>query len=183
MPETKPFNLDTPNWQPLERALALAGIAPNDAANFMWMGEWTEGSHQYKHRDTRNYAILRADSSPDTCRAELENALSTGRTWGKAFDVAGRGAVLILLLCGSYKVAVHQTSASLTFDGFTFELPNRTDGDCARRLNCYQDGQLMLNLHGKTAWINTDTDDIPGLGERTACRRPRPTGGREEVSR
>ncbi len=57
-------------------------------------------------------------------------------------------------------------------DGFSFPLERSTAGDCAKRQNCYQSGQFMLNLTSdkKRAWINTDTDDIPGRGLAVECR-------------
>lgn len=85
MTTTKCFNADTPDWKPLERAVSLfAGMPRSACAAFMWMGEWTEGEHSYKHRNTRNYARLRIDSTESECRAELEKAL----TWdsGKQSD-------------------------------------------------------------------------------------------------
>jgi hypothetical protein len=32
----------------------------------MWMGEWREGEHSFKHRDTRAYVRLRQDSTDGT---------------------------------------------------------------------------------------------------------------------
>ncbi len=84
--ETKCFNCDSPVWQPLERAVQLAGLPPATCSAFMWMGEWKEGEQSYKHRATRNYARLHADSTESECLAQLNNAVSPERTWGKALD-------------------------------------------------------------------------------------------------
>lgn len=80
------FNYTKPNWKPLERAVSMAGRPQSDVGLFMWMIENPEGVHQYKHRDTRNYAMLRADSTPDECKAELDKAFLEGRTWGAELD-------------------------------------------------------------------------------------------------
>ena len=86
------MNYATPDWAPLERAVRIASEGNVEAdpgsilGNMMWMCEEPEGTHQYKHRDTRNYANLRIDSSPEDCRAQIRNALSTERTWGKTMD-------------------------------------------------------------------------------------------------
>lgn len=86
------YNMEIPDWGPLERAVSFvcAGNVEADPDelifSFLWMGEWRKGEHQYKHRDTRNYAILRANSSEMECRQEIKKALSWARTWGVAMD-------------------------------------------------------------------------------------------------
>jgi hypothetical protein len=62
MPETKCFNATTPDWAPLERAVKLAGLPRKTSGEFMWMGEWAQGEHSYKHIVTRKYARLRIDT-------------------------------------------------------------------------------------------------------------------------
>ena len=84
-------NATTPNWTPLERAVELAKLPKKIARGFMWMCEQPQGLHQYKHADTRNYAMLCADSTPEECRRQLDNALTMERPWGKAFDRMGGG--------------------------------------------------------------------------------------------
>lgn len=86
------YNCTNADWGPLERAVSLAANGNVEAdpqeilSSFMWMGEWKQGEHSYKHRDTRNYARLRADSTPEECCREIVNALYPGRTWGKEMD-------------------------------------------------------------------------------------------------
>ena len=70
-----PFNYTTPDWKPLERAASLTNNGPS-VKRFMWMCEEPQGTHQYKHSDTRRYAILRADSTPQECVTEIRKALS-----------------------------------------------------------------------------------------------------------
>jgi hypothetical protein len=91
-------NYQRPDWAPLERAAALANQGNVEAESvdevcsaFMWMCEHPAGVHQYKHRDTRNYANLRIDSTQEECRAELRKAMSNESTWGKKI-LAGRAA-------------------------------------------------------------------------------------------
>ena len=62
MPETTCFNSTTPDWAPIERAVKIAGLPARICGEFMWMGEWTEGEHAYKHIVTRQYAHLRIDT-------------------------------------------------------------------------------------------------------------------------
>lgn len=73
-------------WEPLERAVELTGAPLSRCGDFMYMIESPPGTHQYKHIETRNYANLRLDSTAQECAAQLENAFSTERTWGKALD-------------------------------------------------------------------------------------------------
>lgn len=89
-------NYERPDWAPLERAAELAAAGNVEAPSvdevcgqFMWMCEHPAGTHQYKHRDTRNYANLRADSTVEECRAEIRKAMSSEPTWGKTI-LAGR---------------------------------------------------------------------------------------------
>lgn len=58
---TQPFNYTTPDWAPLERAVSLCGLPADECSNWMWMAEFNQGEHSYKHRDTRHYAVLSAD--------------------------------------------------------------------------------------------------------------------------
>ena len=60
----KPYNYTTPDWGPLERAVNLAGLPLDTCGEFMWMCEQPQGVHQFKHRDTRQYAVLEALTGP-----------------------------------------------------------------------------------------------------------------------
>jgi hypothetical protein len=60
-------NYENPDWKPLERAVTAAGLPVATCGEFMWMCENPAGVHQYKHRDTRQYAHLTA--SMDTAVA------------------------------------------------------------------------------------------------------------------
>lgn len=89
------YNMETPDWTPLERAAGISIEGNVEAPEldevmdcFMWMCENPKGPHQYKNRDTRNYANLRADSTPEECRREIRKAMGSERTWGK--DLEGR---------------------------------------------------------------------------------------------
>ncbi len=79
-----------PNWKPLERAMQLVGRPLSDCGSFMFMLESPAGTFQYKHRDTRNYAMLRADSTGGECAAELERAEHASPTWGNMLIMPGR---------------------------------------------------------------------------------------------
>lgn len=78
--------LYNPDWKPLERAVQLAGLPLMTCGDFMFMHQDTRGVCHYKHIDTRNYASLRIDSTPDVCVSELAKARSMERTWGKTLD-------------------------------------------------------------------------------------------------
>lgn len=69
------------DWQPLERAIQLAGRPASDLDEFMWMCESPAGFHQYKQSHTRNYAFLRGDSSPEECITQLRTAFCMECTW------------------------------------------------------------------------------------------------------
>lgn len=88
---TNIYNCTTPNWEPLIRALKLAGKPEAVIGDFMWMCEEPENHHQYKHCDTRNYAFLTANTPVDGCKAEIANALSLERTLGKLLDARLNG--------------------------------------------------------------------------------------------
>lgn len=66
-PLTNCYNIETPNWELLEHAVTQAGLPLDVCGEFMWMGEWVEGTHSYKHRDTRKYVRLTAT----TCAPQL----------------------------------------------------------------------------------------------------------------
>lgn len=68
-------NTKTADWGPLERAVDLAGQPAKLCDRFMWMMEHPEGTHHYKHCDTRHYAVLRDNSSPEECQREITKAL------------------------------------------------------------------------------------------------------------
>lgn len=93
LPARTPFQdamdaIYNPDWKPLERAVQLAGLPLRTCGDFMFMHQDTRGVCHYKHIDTRNYASLRIDSTPEVCVAELAKARSMERTWGKALDAA-----------------------------------------------------------------------------------------------
>lgn len=67
-------------WVALERAVRLAGLPKATCADFMYMGE-VRGVYQYKHCDTRNYAMLRGDDSADDCVKALSHARSMSQKW------------------------------------------------------------------------------------------------------
>ena len=69
--EHKPYNYDTPDWAPLERAVMASGLERKVCAEFMWMCEEPAGVHQYKHRDTRSYVRLRIDTSAPACKRDV----------------------------------------------------------------------------------------------------------------
>ena len=70
-----PFNYTEPDWAPLERAVQLAGLpVGRTMAEFWWMHEQPEGVHHYKHRDTRLYALLAANTPETMCAAMLHSA-------------------------------------------------------------------------------------------------------------
>ena len=74
-PTTKPatpYNYTEPDWKPLERAVTAAGLPLPVCGEFMWMCEPTVGTHQYKHRDTRRYAVLFAIPLQDDARKVIE---------------------------------------------------------------------------------------------------------------
>jgi hypothetical protein len=56
------FNYARPDWTLLEAAIQAAGLPLATCGEFMWMGEWREGEHSYKHRDTRQYVRLRKET-------------------------------------------------------------------------------------------------------------------------
>jgi hypothetical protein len=64
---TTPYNFENPDWALLERAVQQAQLPPQVVGEFMWMMEQPQGTHQYKHRITRRYAILTAT----TCAPQI----------------------------------------------------------------------------------------------------------------
>ncbi len=93
-----------PDWTPLLHALEIAGppldpdgrpvytpgqlflsnphpFPPEAAADFMWMCESPKGVHQYKHRDTRNYAHLTGTETREEAYAALLHAGSFDEKW------------------------------------------------------------------------------------------------------
>ena len=66
----------TPDWTPLERAVKIAGLPASTCGEFMWMGEWTEGEHSYKHIVTRKYARLRIDTPPTEAAGAVHSAIA-----------------------------------------------------------------------------------------------------------
>ncbi len=82
------YNGSKPNWSPLLRAIDLAdprfpGLFGKlqGPGSYMWMCENPVGVHQYKHRDTRNYAFLRQDSDATECLFQLSRAECDTCTW------------------------------------------------------------------------------------------------------
>jgi hypothetical protein len=71
----------TDNFAALVRAIEQAGLPPATVDEFMWMTESPKGVHQYKHRDTRNYAFLRGAESPEDCILALNHARSMTEKW------------------------------------------------------------------------------------------------------
>lgn len=61
------FNSQVPNWELLEHAIRAAGLPLDVVGEFMWMCEQPEGTHLYKHRDTRKYVRL----TKSTCAPQL----------------------------------------------------------------------------------------------------------------
>lgn len=61
------YNCDKPDWSLLEHAVQQAHLPDAVVGEFMWMCEQPKGMHQYKHRITRRYANLTAD----TCMPQL----------------------------------------------------------------------------------------------------------------
>lgn len=91
-----------------------------------------------------------------------------------------KAVVAIGLVCGSYHITLNSPNRlTLTdSDGFTLQMQKSINGDCTGRRNCYQSGQFMVNLRESAkrphVWVNTDVDDIPGMGERIRCQRLKP---------
>lgn len=52
------YNYEAPDWAPLEAAVKAAGLPLETCGEFMWMCENPQGTHQYKHRDTRKYVHI-----------------------------------------------------------------------------------------------------------------------------
>ncbi len=77
-PTVKPFNFETPNWSLLETAIAAAGLPKDTISEFMWMGEWREGQHQYKHCHSRMYAVLSLGMSRTEMAAMVKSARIQG---------------------------------------------------------------------------------------------------------
>jgi hypothetical protein len=61
---TTPYNFETPNWVPLERAIADAKLPRDTIREFMWMCEQPRGVHQYKHIHTHSYVYLNEYFTP-----------------------------------------------------------------------------------------------------------------------
>ncbi len=70
----KPFNYTDPDWKPLYRAMHAAGLPVDTCQEFMWMGEWRQGEHQYKHRDTRQYVVLTAQMDDANAAEQVHKA-------------------------------------------------------------------------------------------------------------
>jgi hypothetical protein len=58
-----PFNAEVPNWELLEAAVREARLPAEVVDEFMWMAEWSEGQHSFKHRGTRKYVVLNGKAS------------------------------------------------------------------------------------------------------------------------
>lgn len=69
-------------WAALERAVEMAGLPKATCAEFMWMGGDSNGTQRYKHRDTRNYAVLRGTEDVTDCGLALNHARSVEERWG-----------------------------------------------------------------------------------------------------
>ncbi len=70
------YNYTAPNWEPLQRAIALANLPEATICDFMWMCEQPAGNHQYKNCDTRHYVHLRGNESADKCLDGLASAMA-----------------------------------------------------------------------------------------------------------
>jgi ornithine carbamoyltransferase len=64
---------------PLENALRAANLPVQVCADFMWMMEQPQGTHHYKHRDSRCYATLTADADALDATAKVLGAISGRR--------------------------------------------------------------------------------------------------------
>lgn len=69
-----PYNYTEPDWAPLERAVAAAGLSQDVTSEFMWMAEFRPGVHSYKHRDTRSYAVIGSDIDDLTAAQRVRRA-------------------------------------------------------------------------------------------------------------
>ena len=74
MTQAKPFNYERPDWGPLERAVQAAGLPQQACGEFMWMAEFTEGAHSYKHRETRGYVVLASNTDIETAASRVRKA-------------------------------------------------------------------------------------------------------------
>lgn len=72
---TTPYNYTVPNWSLLEAALVAASLPKATITEWMWMGEWKQGFHKYKHITTRMYAVLSLGMS----RTEMAAAVRSAR--------------------------------------------------------------------------------------------------------
>jgi hypothetical protein len=70
----QPYNYRTPDWEPLKRAIQAAGLPAETCAEFMWMHEWEQGRHSYKHYGTRGYVVLTADINDQTAADRVRKA-------------------------------------------------------------------------------------------------------------
>lgn len=69
-----PFNATEPNWELLEAAVVSAELPVHACDEFMWMGEWKEGEHSYKHRGTRKYVRLTESSTDGAAQVKAVRA-------------------------------------------------------------------------------------------------------------
>jgi hypothetical protein len=76
-PKAKPYNNTKPNWMPLGDLFA-ATLGPEfvdwGCEQFMWMREEPQGTHQYKHRDSRKYVHLRENEQPVQATVDMLTA-------------------------------------------------------------------------------------------------------------
>lgn len=91
-----PKTAATPDWTPLAHAIEVAGPTPGQSTlcltnrislppeainDFMWMCENPAGVHQYKHRDTRNYAMLTGNETREEAFTALSHAYDCSQKW------------------------------------------------------------------------------------------------------
>lgn len=70
-----------PDWTPLLRAIELTQLPADSINDFMWMCEEPAGVHQYKHRETRNYAHLTGTETTCEALTALGHAYSMTEKW------------------------------------------------------------------------------------------------------
>jgi hypothetical protein len=77
---TNPYNYNKPDWAPLERAVVALQLPVSTCGDFMWMCENPQGTHQYKHCETRAYAMLTADLNLAEAANRVAKAMQQERT-------------------------------------------------------------------------------------------------------
>ena len=54
--------------------MTAANLPKETCAEFMWMHEWELGHHSYKHRNSRGYVVLTADTDSDVAAERVRKA-------------------------------------------------------------------------------------------------------------